>query len=120
MFGGTGNTLINNSTINGPIGVQTDGNTTVINRGSIIGTGASTFAATMSNNNNVFVMEGPGAVLNGDIIAVGSNNTFRLAGSGSNSFNVGQIYASVRPLPCSTRPARRTGPSPAPRPMRAR
>ena len=93
MSGGIGNTLINNSTINGPIGVETNGNTTVINRGSIGTIAPSTFAVTMSNNNNVFVMEGPGAVLNGDIIAFGSNNTFRLAGSGSNSFNVSQIYA---------------------------
>ena len=35
-------------------------------------------------------MEGPGAALNGNAVG-GGNDTFRLAGSGSNSFNVSQI-----------------------------
>ena len=87
-YGGTDNTIINNSTITGLFGLQSSGKLTVINRGSITGTAG--VAASIGGSNNLFVMEGPAAALNGDAIG-GGNDLFRLAGSGSNSFNVAQI-----------------------------
>ena len=94
ITGGTGNTITNNSTINGLLGLRARGDTSVINRGTI--GGSQNYAVTMSGANNTFTMEGPGAVLNGPIIGGGAD-TFRLAGSGSNSFNIGQIDTLLSP-----------------------
>jgi outer membrane autotransporter protein len=72
--------------------VSTAGSTTVNNAGSITGTGgiAVSFHFAAPTTNNVFIMSGPNATLSG--LAVGSGtDTFRFAGLGSNSFDLGQI-----------------------------
>ncbi|MBN9245369.1 MAG: autotransporter-associated beta strand repeat-containing protein, partial [Mesorhizobium sp.] len=80
----------NNGTITGIAGVGSAiGTATVNNAGSIIGTsGIAVYL--VGGADNIFVMSGPNATLSG--VAIGSGtDTFRLAGSGSNSFDVGQI-----------------------------
>jgi autotransporter-associated beta strand protein len=64
------------------------GSITITNSGSITGTGGT--AVLLTGANNLLVMSGAGAALTG--VATGSGtDTFRLAGSAANSFNVGQI-----------------------------
>ena len=91
VTGGNGNMLINNSSISAFVGLSmssTGG--TVINRGSIIGNPSD--AVTLSGANNLFVMEGPNASVSGGVRG-SLTDTFRLAGSGTNTFNVHQIAA---------------------------
>ena len=85
-------TLLNNGTIRGnTAGINTTGGSTAVtNAGSVTGTGGT--AVSFLGANNLFVMDGPGATLGGNAIGSGTD-TFRLAGSGANSFNVGQIGA---------------------------
>jgi outer membrane autotransporter protein len=73
------------------LGVLTNSKTTIIdNAGSISGAGGT--AVLLGGANNLFVMDGPLATLAG--IAIGSgSDTFRLAGTGANSFNLSQIGA---------------------------
>jgi autotransporter-associated beta strand protein len=68
------------------------GSTTVNNAGSITSTGgiAVNFHYAAPTTNNVLIMSGPSATLTGQAIGSGTD-TFRFAGSGSNSFDVGQI-----------------------------
>ncbi|MBN8977438.1 MAG: autotransporter domain-containing protein [Rhizobiales bacterium] len=80
----------NNGTITGFAGVGSAiGSTTVNNAGSITGTsGIAVYL--VGGANNSFVMSGPNATLSG--VAIGSGtDTFGFAGTGSNSFDVGQI-----------------------------
>lgn len=92
IIGGNGaNTLTNNGAIIGDTGLATaGGSTTVTNAGSITGTGGS--AVNLGGANNLFVMTGPAAALTGQAIGSGTD-TFRFAGTGSNSFDVSQIGA---------------------------
>jgi len=82
-------TITNEGTITGAIGVQTvSGNATVTNRNQIVGTGAN--GVQLAGANNLFIMEGTSAALTG--LAIGSGtDTFRIGGTGSNSFNGSQI-----------------------------
>jgi len=70
------------------------GSTTVNNAGSIVGTSgvAVNFHFAAPTTNNVLIMSGPSATLTGQAIGSGTD-TFRFAGSGSNSFDIGQIDA---------------------------
>jgi hypothetical protein len=72
--------------------LSTAGSTTLTNAGSITGVSgvAVSFNFLAPTANNVLIMSGPNAALSG--VAIGSGtDTFRFAGSGSNSFDVGQI-----------------------------
>ncbi|MGN6305649.1 MAG: autotransporter outer membrane beta-barrel domain-containing protein, partial [Mesorhizobium sp.] len=94
----SGNSRIdNNGTIVGGLfgGVASSaGSTTVNNAGSIVGTSgvAVNFHFAAPTTNNVLIMSGPSATLTGQAIGSGTD-IFRFAGSGSNSFDVGQIDA---------------------------
>ena len=89
LTGGTTNAITNNGAISAALGVQTSGGaTTITNSGSITGTGGT--AVQLGGANNLFVMNGPSAALAGNAIGSGSD-TFRLAGSGANTFDVSQI-----------------------------
>ncbi|WP_180375657.1 autotransporter domain-containing protein [Mesorhizobium sp. 8] len=85
------NSRIDNSgTIVGGI-MSGGGSTTVNNAGSITGTsGIAVYL--VGGANNTFVMSGPNATLTGQAIGSGTD-TFRFAGTGSNTFDVGQIDA---------------------------
>ncbi|HEV2158179.1 autotransporter outer membrane beta-barrel domain-containing protein [Bradyrhizobium sp.] len=88
--GSSANIVTNNGTITGGTGVRANATTTVTNAGSIEGTGGT--AVLLNGANSLFVMSGPAATLTG--LAVGSgSDTFRFAGTGSNSFDVSQIAA---------------------------
>jgi len=85
------NMITNNGTISGLFGVVTSTKSTIIdNAGSISGAGGT--AVLLGGPFNLFVMDGPLASLTGSAIGSGSD-TFRLAGSGANSFDVSQIGA---------------------------
>jgi len=92
-FSTTGNvTIANSGTIIGNVGgvsTFTAGVSTVINAGSITGL-TGTAVSFVSGSNNLLVMDGPNAKLVGLAIGHGTD-TFRFAGSGSNSFDVSQI-----------------------------
>ncbi|MBR1176712.1 autotransporter domain-containing protein [Bradyrhizobium sp. KB893862 SZCCT0404] len=92
-FSSTGNvTIANSGTIIGNVGgvsTLTAGVSTVINAGSITGL-TGTAVRFGSGSNNLLVMDGSNAKLVGLAIGHGTD-TFRFAGSGSNSFDVGQI-----------------------------
>lgn len=91
LSGAAANTVTNDGAIIGDIGVFTDaGSTTVTNAGSITGTGGS--AVSLGGANNRFIMSGPAATLTGQAVGSGTD-TFRFAGSGSNSFDISQIGA---------------------------
>ena len=91
LQGGINNTIANLGTVSGTTAVQTaSGRTTIINTGSMIGTGGT--AVQLAGANNLFVMDGPTAALTGQAIGSGTD-TFRLGGGGSNTFNAGQIGA---------------------------
>ncbi|MGN6143867.1 MAG: autotransporter outer membrane beta-barrel domain-containing protein, partial [Mesorhizobium sp.] len=82
----------NNGTITGFAGVGSAiGSTTVNNSGSITGTsGIAVYL--VGGANNTFVMSGPNATLTGQAVGSGTD-TFRFAGTGSNTFDIGQIDA---------------------------
>ena len=91
LQGGINNTIANLGTVSGTTAVQTaSGRTTIINTGSMIGTGGT--AVQLAGANNLFVMDGPTSALTGQAIGSGTD-TFRLGGGGSNTFNAGQIGA---------------------------
>ena len=91
VSGGGVNTVTNNGAIIGVAGLLTAaGSTTVTNAGSLTGTGGA--AVIFGGTNNLFIMSGPTAALTGQAVGSGTD-TFRFAGSGSNSFNVSQIAA---------------------------
>ncbi|WP_426409872.1 autotransporter outer membrane beta-barrel domain-containing protein [Bradyrhizobium ganzhouense] len=91
LFGGAANTVTNNGAISGATGLVTKtGSTTVTNAGSITGTGGT--AVTFAGANNLFIMSGPAAALTGQAVGSGTD-TFRFAGTGSNSFDASQIGA---------------------------
>lgn len=82
------NMVLNDGTIVGTTGILTmGGSTTVVNSGSIAGTGTG---VRLQGANNLFVMSGPAASLSGPAIGSGTD-TFRLAGAGSNSFDLFQL-----------------------------
>nr|WP_245502200.1 autotransporter-associated beta strand repeat-containing protein [Bradyrhizobium betae] len=84
------NTVANDGTIAGAYGVATFGGTTTItNSGNITG---SSVAVNLTGADNVFVMNGPNATMTGAAVGSGTD-TFRFAGTGSNSFDVSQIAA---------------------------
>jgi outer membrane autotransporter protein len=88
LSGGT-NTIVNNGTISASIGVLTiSGTTAVDNAGSISGSDGT--GVRLGGANNLFIMDGPLASLTGLALGSGSD-TFRLGGSGSNTFDVSQI-----------------------------
>jgi uncharacterized protein with beta-barrel porin domain len=85
------NSFTNGGTIVGATGVVTSaGSTTVTNAGSLTGTGGT--AVSFAGGNNLFVMSGSTAVLSGQANGSGTD-TFRFAGTGSNSFDASQIGA---------------------------
>ncbi|NUU40377.1 autotransporter domain-containing protein [Tardiphaga robiniae] len=87
--GGAVNTLTNSGSIGGDTGiVTTAGSTTITNAGSI--TGTSGLALFLFGANNLFIMSGPAATLTGGALGSGTD-TFRFAGSGSNSFDLSLI-----------------------------
>ncbi|WP_426407774.1 autotransporter outer membrane beta-barrel domain-containing protein [Bradyrhizobium ganzhouense] len=91
LSGGAANTVTNNGAISGATGLVTrTGSTTVTNAGSITGTGGT--AVSLAGANNLFIMSGPAAALTGQAIGSGTD-TFRFAGTGSNSFDASQIGA---------------------------
>ena len=91
LQGGINNAIANLGTVSGTTAVQTaSGRTTIINTGSMIGTGGT--AVQLAGANNLFVMDGPTSALTGQAIGSGTD-TFRLGGGGSNTFNAGQIGA---------------------------
>ncbi len=85
---GTNNIIVNNGTIRGAVGIVATGSTTIVNAGAIIGTIGP--AVLFVGANNTLIMQGASATLAGQIIGSGTD-TFRLAGTGPNSFDVGQI-----------------------------
>ncbi|CAN7528684.1 autotransporter domain-containing protein [Bradyrhizobium sp. LjRoot220] len=87
---GTNNILTNNGTIRGATGIRAAGSTTIVNAGAITGTLGT--AVTFTGANNTLIMQGAGAALAGQVIGSGTD-TFRLAGSEANSFDVSQIDA---------------------------
>ncbi|MBR1232642.1 autotransporter domain-containing protein [Bradyrhizobium sp. AUGA SZCCT0182] len=89
LTGGTANTVVNNGTITGGLGlVTTGGSTAVTNTGSITGTNGT--AVVLGGANNSFLMSGAGASLTGNAIG-GGTGTFRFGGNADNSFNVSKI-----------------------------
>jgi uncharacterized protein with beta-barrel porin domain len=91
ITGGTTNTVANSGTITSALGLGTTaGSTTITNSGRI--TGTSGVAVILGGANNSFVMTSAGAALTGSAIGSGTD-TFRLAGSADNSFDVSQIGA---------------------------
>jgi uncharacterized protein with beta-barrel porin domain len=91
LGGGTANTVENSGTITSHLGLITigiGGSTAITNSGSITGTSGT--AVILGGANNSFVMTGAAAALTGAAIGSGTD-TFRLAGSAANSFNVSQI-----------------------------
>jgi uncharacterized protein with beta-barrel porin domain len=91
LFGGAANTVTNNGTIIATTGIVTaNGTTTATNTGSLTGTGGT--AVLFHGANNLFIMSGPAAALTGRAVGSGTD-TFRFAGTGSNSFDVSQIGA---------------------------
>jgi outer membrane autotransporter protein len=73
--------------------ISSSGSTTINNAGSIvstIGAAVNFFSGGGGGSNNVLIMSGPNATLTGQAVGSGTD-TFRFAGTGSNSFDAGQI-----------------------------
>jgi outer membrane autotransporter protein len=94
LSGGLANTIQVNGNVSGVAGIQASsaalGGTTVDTTAVITGTGG--IAMQFGAGTNLLSMTGPGAALVGNAVGAG-NDTFRLAGAGANSLNVGQIGA---------------------------
>ncbi|MBR0850190.1 autotransporter domain-containing protein [Bradyrhizobium diazoefficiens] len=89
FYGGTANTLTNTGLISGATGVRTIGGSVTVDNAGLITT-SNVIAVQLGGSGNVFIMDGPNAALGG--LAVGSgNDTFRLAGTGANTFDVSRI-----------------------------
>jgi uncharacterized protein with beta-barrel porin domain len=85
---GTNNIIANNGTIRGAGGIVATGSTTIVNAGAITGTLGT--AVLFNGANNTLIMQGASATLAGQAVGSGTD-TFRLAGAGTNSFDVSQI-----------------------------
>jgi uncharacterized protein with beta-barrel porin domain len=88
VVSGTNNVIHNAGTIRGGGGIDASGSTTITNAGAIIGTLGT--AVNFSGAGNTLNMLGPLATLSGQAVGSGTD-TFRLAGAGTNSFDVSQI-----------------------------
>jgi outer membrane autotransporter protein len=83
--------ITNSGTISGIFGIQAGGASSIINSGTVIGTGGTAIQFFSKGPNSLTIT--PSSIINGNVVGFGSD-TLRLGGSGAGTFDVSNVGAS--------------------------